>query len=480
MGAHIGIGYTTHNRYDVFLKSYAQMLRYLPEGAKLVVVDDASINTVPEATFRFEKNAGVAAAKNKCLELLEDCDHVFLFDDDTYPKCANWWEPYVNSGEAHLMYIFADFAGPRKLNDTAVFYQDSKLNACSHPRGCMLYFHQPVIKAAGGMSTVFGRICHEHPDLSNRIYNMGLTSFQYGDVKNSHELIHSGDEYQEVRSTWLGMERRLAISKNTPIYKSRMYSADYFPHRPGAEQHRESHGENNIVLTSYFTGVFDPQRGAKWAPHDWFEEIEPLLRSVVGYEDDRKKPCSGHFVMLHDFIDKDDASLTRVETSINPYFQRWISYRQWLIQNRANIGKVFCVDATDVVMLNNPFPHLQPGVLYTGCEPGGLDNVWLNHHHKHPLLQNFFKANRKLQLLNAGILGGDIDTVIRFCGLMISHYGQMEADAKFKGTANAGLTDMGLFNYVARTFFKPNFGPHVNTEFKKYDYDNKQPWWRHK
>lgn len=477
----IAVCISTHNRNEVFKKCVSQWEKHgNRDGIDIFVVDDGSVVPIEGVTLRHEKALGIAATKNACLALAEEYDHIFLSDDDFWPIADGWWIPYIESDEPHLCFVFPDFAGPVKLNDTAEFYADSKIRAFSHPRGCLLYFTKECLRAAGGMDTYYGKWGYEHSSLSERIYNMGLTSFQYQDAVGADKLFYSMDEHREVRTTCPGIERRMLIARNKPYSDRQKYSADYFPHRPGAKQYRESHGENNIVLTSYFTGVFDPQRGVKWAPHDWFEEIEPLLRSVVGYEDGRKKPCSDHFVMLQDFIDKDDASLTRVETSINPYFQRWISYRQWLIKNRRNIGKVFCVDATDVVMLNNPFAHVQPGVLYTGCEPGGLDNVWLNHHHKHPLLQNFFKANRKLQLLNAGILGGDVDTIIRFCGLMISHYGQTEADAKFKGTANAGMTDMGLFNYVARTFFKPNFGPHVNTEFKKYDYDNKHPWWRHK
>ena len=136
----IGIGITTHNRYDVFSKTLAEIKRLAPAGAEIVVVDDASDKPVPEATYRFARNVGIAAAKNKCFELLEGCDHIFLFDDDTYPVIEGWHQPYVASHEPHLMYIFQDFATGTKLNDTIKIYQDSEITAWSHARGCMLYF----------------------------------------------------------------------------------------------------------------------------------------------------------------------------------------------------------------------------------------------------------------------------------------------------------------------------------------------------
>ena len=47
----IGIGITTHNRYDIFKKTFEEMKRFAPANAKIVVVDDASDTAVPEATL---------------------------------------------------------------------------------------------------------------------------------------------------------------------------------------------------------------------------------------------------------------------------------------------------------------------------------------------------------------------------------------------------------------------------------------------
>lgn len=77
---------TTHNRRDIAEKTIAHIRDHTP-GAVIVIVDDASTEPFPGATFRFDQQAGIAKAKNKCLELLMATvvEHLFLFDDDTWP-----------------------------------------------------------------------------------------------------------------------------------------------------------------------------------------------------------------------------------------------------------------------------------------------------------------------------------------------------------------------------------------------------------
>lgn len=120
----IGIGITTHNRYDVYQNTLEHITKLAPKGAEIVVVDDASDEVVPEATYRFTINAGIARAKNKCLELLQDCDHIFLFDDDTYPLIEDWHVPYVYNKEPHLCYIFKNFTN-RHLGDCHELYRST-------------------------------------------------------------------------------------------------------------------------------------------------------------------------------------------------------------------------------------------------------------------------------------------------------------------------------------------------------------------
>src|SRR5690606_41012218 len=105
------------------------------------------------------------------------------------------------------------------------------------------------------------------------------------------------------------------------------------------------------------------------------------------------------------------AQFVEVETSINPYFQRHLSIFQYLRDN-PDIGFVWCVDGTDVEMLQDPFPHMEKGILYLGTEPTTLRDDWMLKNHPDSKIQTFFRANPDLQLLNAGLLGGDRETVM--------------------------------------------------------------------
>jgi hypothetical protein len=219
-----------------------------------------------------------------------------------------------------------------------------------------------------------------------------------------------------------------------------------------------------MVLTCYFTAVADPQ-GRSWDANNMQGQIKPLWDSLSG---------KSNAIVFYD----GNGAICR----INPYFQRWITYRDYLIKHRRELKFIWCVDATDVEMLRDPFPGMEEGVLYVGDEPDTLSSVWLNKHHRHPKLLKKFQYFANCPLLNAGIVGGDIETMIAFTGLMIDTYQECEHDAKLKGIPGAGLTDMGVLNYVAdERFFKlVSHGPHVNTKFKAYETDNKIAWWKHK
>lgn len=481
----IGVGITTKDRPDLFAQSYKNWLDHIPEGSKLVVIDDASLVPVLDATHRFDTTVGVAAAKNKAFELLADCDHIFLSDDDFWPVVDDWWRPYVESGEPHLMYIFENFATGVKLNDSVKYYDDGKIAAYTHPRGCMMYFRRECLDYVGGMSTEYGRYSYEHPALSNRIYNAGLTRFRFADISNSKGLFYSADEWQKAPSTCVGRERQQLIAKNRDRYHKEYYSKEHIPISPNLEVKELQTGDQNLVLTCYFTGVPDPQgRTFECDRMQMILQLSPLMSTVANNKaeltifHDVNKPESDHPQGVH--TDNWHYMFIPQTPQINPYFQRWISYREYLIKHRQELKYVWCVDATDVEMLRDPFPYMKPGILYTGDEPDRISSSWLNRHHKNPSLVKFMQNRRNMPLLNAGLLGGDVETVIDFCGKMIDVYANCEADAKLRRLPDAGLTDMAAFNYVAYTFFKPEHGPHINTEFKKFETNNTTAMWRHK
>jgi len=462
----IGIGVTTHNRPDMLKKTMEAITRFSPQGAKIVVVDDASDIPVEGATYRFEENVGIARAKNKCFALLEECEHIFLFDDDIYPLQENWWKPYVASSEPHLFYMFENFATGKKINDAILLYSDSQINAWSHARGCMLYFARRCLDVVGGMDPIFGKWGEEHIELSGRIYNAGLTSFRFMDVTCSKGLFWSADEHKAIASSVLISERRQQLIRNKPLLAAREKSSDFIPYHEVAMPKIE----NNVVITCFFNRQVDLERGYHWKAD--YAALQPLIKSLG----------SQPLVILHDCLDVPDTpTITHinVETSIGPYWQRWISIYQYLLQH-PEIDRAFCVDATDVEMLRNPFPEMG-NYLYCGDEPCQIDIRWMRLKHPASTIQAFIHQFASHQLLNCGLLGGSREMLIRFIRAMLDAWARNVADVASRREKTVGHTEMGLFNYILLTQFTGliSHGSHVNTTFKKNE-RNDISWWKHK
>lgn len=457
----IGVGITTHNRPEIFPPTYKEILRLTPE-ARVVVVDDASTKPVPEADYRFSKNAGIARAKNKCLELLDDCEHIFLFDDDVYPLVHDWWRPYVDSPEPHLMWVYDKPKGASK-RQVEVLYQDAQHVAYHATRGCMVYVHRSVLDTVGGMDPRFGTWGWEHASWSDRIHSAGLTTWRYADVRDSQGLFYSMDQHREVSST--ASDEALRYSKG-PGLELRMESRN----SPAYIEYREM---RNVVLTTLLTGTKDPQRNQRRKSD--VSSLSEWHRSLI----------SGDPVVLHDELSKPSLSGTEfvtVENQINPYFQRHVNAFHYL-RDHPNIGYVWCTDGTDVTMNRDPFPEMEPGTLYLGSEPSTLRNEWMLKNHPDSEIQEFFASNPNLQLLNAGLIGGDRETVMSFLHGLIKMYFDDHIDFIFGWEhGRVGVGDMGALNVVARKQFgdRLSFGSHVNSVFKAYEKTNPYSWWVHK
>lgn len=214
----IGIGITVFNRNETFYKSFEQLKKYAPKGSKIVVVDDGSTIPIKDATYRFQKNLGAPTAKNKCLELLDDCEHIFLFDDDVLIKKKGWEKPYINSTEPHLNYTFA-----------YDWFEFENHKVCNHPNGCMMYFHKSAIEKVGGFDEDFIKYGYWHGSMSCRIYNAGLTSFPFMDVIGSDNYFTSLDENKKVQSATLNKGKYLA--KNKKRYQEKNESSEFIPYK---------------------------------------------------------------------------------------------------------------------------------------------------------------------------------------------------------------------------------------------------------
>lgn len=214
----IGIGITTYNRNEVLRHTLEQIKKYSPEGCKIVVVDDGSKKAVTEATYRFDKNVGTPKAKNKCFELLEDCEHIFLFDDDCYPIKKGWEKIYISAGVKHLNYTF-------KYSYTT----KDNIKMHDNPNGCMMYFHNDVLKKVGGFDPGFLFYGYWHGNMSLRICNSGLIDYPFMDVVGSEEYFNSMDENKEISTS--RPDKNRFLRRNKDRYEKEKHSTKYYAYK---------------------------------------------------------------------------------------------------------------------------------------------------------------------------------------------------------------------------------------------------------
>lgn len=215
----IGIGISTFNRNDQVVDTVQRIQQLTKVPYKLVVVDDGSTLPLTGATFRFDVNQGAPIAKNKCLELLEGCEHIFLFDDDTYPTKSGWEQLYIKSDIKHLNYTFKY---PFKLIDGALHFQN--------PNGCMIYIHRDVLDKVGGFDTGFIKYGYWHGAFSNRVFNAGLIPHPFMDVMKSSQHLYCKDQNPTQHRT-ATKNRGDFLARNRKRYFEKLESSEYIPYK---------------------------------------------------------------------------------------------------------------------------------------------------------------------------------------------------------------------------------------------------------
>jgi glycosyltransferase involved in cell wall biosynthesis len=170
----LGVGITTRNRSKVLDWALTHFLNFPSSSdVKIVVVDDnsdadhkianeLSIKKTPFVYIYNDNRRGISGSKNVCLSFLTECDNVFLFDDDCYPKLPNWDVPFIKLKDSfgHLSLI-------RQLGD-AKMEKKSGYNVFQLSQGMCLFFTRKCLDSIKGYDEKFGYYGYEHSDISNR------------------------------------------------------------------------------------------------------------------------------------------------------------------------------------------------------------------------------------------------------------------------------------------------------------------------
>lgn len=209
----IGVAISTHKRPELLARALSSWAKFMPDF--LVVVHDVN-------------GAGVAATKNRCLELLmadAGCEDLFLSDDDCWPVTEYWHRPYVENSQPALMHCWGKSRYLCTEGDTTVW---------SWPRGAVLYVERRVVEKVGGMRTEFGRWGGEHAEWSQRIFNAGFTRAPFADAKAArHGIWHCEDYLRAVPSSVPKSVRDdpVLAARRHALRKKYLNSTEFVPYR---------------------------------------------------------------------------------------------------------------------------------------------------------------------------------------------------------------------------------------------------------
>lgn len=206
----IGIAVTTTpNREHVFNEWYKHYAKTTP-NIPLYIHNDINYQ-------------GVVYSKNKCLAALEEYDYIFLLDDDCFPIVQNWPLLYIKSCLNHACWNY-DRQCVTIKNIIEHSIQMNAYDEYNKPNGCMLFFTKKCIGIVGGWDIDFNGYGYEHVNLSDRIFNNGLTPARYIDIPDSKGLFKMAD----CQSSFL-ISDRAQIPNNFKLYQQKYLSKEFKP-----------------------------------------------------------------------------------------------------------------------------------------------------------------------------------------------------------------------------------------------------------
>jgi hypothetical protein len=244
---------------------------------------------------------------------------------------------------------------------------------------------------------------------------------------------------------------------------------------------------HQVICATLLTGVYDVNRNELLA-EDNFEIIKDWYQSIVNLK------LKG-IVFHNTFSDKtvktyQNQNITFIKVAYNSVLNanayRYLIYKDFLEANADKIDHLFVTDIADVTVIKNPFTAPlflnNPNDLFCGDESETLANEWMQNHSTHlrnsiPDFADYEEQNKDKTLLNCGIIGGSFKVMKSLMDQLSHIHSTYTIHNKTPYTL-----DMGTFNYISRTQFEQHLhhGVPINTEFKQYQTNSSDCWFRHK
>lgn len=213
----------------------------------------------------------------------------------------------------------------------------------------------------------------------------------------------------------------------------------------------------NIVLTSYFTTLPDPQRDINWSGNN-FEKIRDFYMSV--------KRFGLRTIIFHDhcnneFIRKYTTSRIRFEyykpdeNLLNARLRCYYNY----LKIHKRITNVFCLDIGDIILFHNPFRLIDKHKIYCGSEKMKIAESGYVVNDFRDSYGEIYYPDKKI--LNCGIIGGNRKYVVFVLEKMVAGFNMFKTDKNI---------DMAIFNKVMYDNFKESeimTGEPLHTEFRQ-------------
>lgn len=201
----IGCAIITCDRPEFFKKSYDSVKNN--HNITIVVIDDGekSIDKSVELErvhyIKTKGKQGVAIAKNKAFDYLldNDCEHIFLMEDDVEIIDQNVFDAYINTSKAtglkHLNYGLhgnhnRDSYGNPTIIKTVNYGNGISVDLYPNVLGAFSYYHRSVLENVGLIDDEY-YLSMEHVDHTYKASLKGYTSpwRYFADVHDSYKYL---------------------------------------------------------------------------------------------------------------------------------------------------------------------------------------------------------------------------------------------------------------------------------------------------